>query len=209
MKRSLVLIFLFIMSLSTTPAIYGDVIDPDQKEIPIYYQISNINSYPDYVFLFHGNPSPSFTVLDTGQFSFYKLSTVSIYAVNKADFNLSQLENFNSIQLDNYFTNNTSVIPSQLHLKGSYGAVDQTSTLTKVIIELKITSINHTDLIIKKNKIIYIYADGSNKSAEYQDQNITPQPDNNPDTNNNLWYFLLPVMAVIAILMVFLYRRSQ
>ena len=66
---------------------YADVIEPGKKDIKLSYQISNINSFPIYVFLLHGSPSPSYEILNSSEFSFYKLSTASIYAVKRSSFN--------------------------------------------------------------------------------------------------------------------------
>lgn len=45
-----------LICLSVLPTIYADVIDPDEKEIQTSYQIINLDSYPDYVFLLYGYP---------------------------------------------------------------------------------------------------------------------------------------------------------
>ena len=207
MKRSLILISLALLWIITASAVHADVIDPGEKNVPLYYKITNIDSYPDYVFLLQGNPTPSFMVLNSSEFSFYKLSTGSIYAVGKTSFNQSELEKMNATQLDNYFNNNTNVIHSNTELKGSYGNVNQSSSLNKVVVELEITSINDTDLVIKKTRAIYFYADGSNKTAQFQDQNTTPTPDNSLNPADILWYFILPLIAVVAVLLI-IFRRK-
>ncbi len=208
MKRGLAIICLLLFCLSTFQTIYADVIDPGEKELPtINYHIINKDSYPDYVFLLHGVPSPPYMVLVSGEFSFYKLSTASIYAVENSKFNRGELEGFNYTQIDDYFANNPNVIHSNLDLNGSFRAADQAGLIRDVIIELEITKLNQTSMEIKKNRIIYVFQDGTNKTAEYQDQNITPQPDNIPV--NMIWYLAIPLVAAIAIILVILYRRSK
>lgn len=205
--NKIIIIFLASIYLLTAPAAYADVIDPGEKEIPLYYHITNINSYPDYVFLLHGTPSPSFVVLNTSQFNFYKLSTGSIYAVGKSDFNLAELEKMNSTQLDNYFNNNTNIIVSNIELEGGYGNVDLSNSLDRVVIELEITTINQSELVIKKTRALYFYLDGTSKTADFTDQNTIPTLDTSFSPIDILWYFILPLIAVVAIFLVILRRK--
>ncbi len=54
-----------LICLSVVPTVYADVIDPDEKEVQTSYQIINLDSYPDYVFLLYGYPFLLFTLLFT------------------------------------------------------------------------------------------------------------------------------------------------
>jgi len=187
MKR--ILIILSILFFVCLPASFADVIEPGTRNIDFYYQISNIDNYPQYVFLAHGNPSPQVEILNSSEFSFYKLSTVSIYAIKKTEFNM------NDIQLQNFFINNSKLITSNIKLEGSYGNVGMDSSLEKVLIELQIISINNTEMNIKKSRVIYIYADGSKQENNIENQNVLPEP----SKQNSLWYFLIPVLAMVVI----------
>lgn len=205
MKRISLLLSLVVICAFTIPTIYADVIDPNQTEVPVYYIITNINDYPNYVFLLHGNPSPSFMVLNSSEFNFYKLSIASIYAVEKSNYNQTELENFNDTELDNYFEENTNVIPSDLQLKGDINDINGSYSLEKVVVELEITSLNQTNLVIKKTRAKFIYSDGITKTADFQDQNTTPSPDT--FDKMDFWYFIIPLLAIIAIISILLYRR--
>lgn len=205
MKRIIVLVFL-LLSFITSPGVYADVIDPDQKPVELYYQIININNYPDYVFLIHGNPSPSYQILNSTEFSIYKFSRASVYAISKKDFNPAELENMNHSELDYYFTNNRQVIPSHLEINGSYGTVNQLNPLEKVVIELEITSLNQTHLEIKKTQAKYIYRDGTVKKADFQDQNTIP-PEPSFIGSDHTWYFVVASAAFIIILLILMKRR--
>jgi len=209
MKGSLLPVCLMLICLSVVP-VYVDVIDPDEKEVQTSYQIINLDSYPDYVFLLYGYPFyHDIVVLNSSQFSFYKFSTLSVYAVEKSNFNEDELRQLNETQLQDYFANSTKVIRSDLELEGSYGTVNVANPLSEVLIELEITSLNHTHLEIKKKRIIYTYEGGGVKSADYQDQNTTPQPGPVPSGTDMIWYFGLPLIALAAILIVLLRRRSK
>lgn len=206
MKKVIAIFSMVLICLTMVPVVSADVIDPGQKEVALYYQITNINSYTNYVFLLHGNPSPSFMVLDSTDFNFYKLSTASIYAVKKSYFNQTKLEKMTSKQLDNYFTNNTNVIASNIKLKGGYGSVNLTNSLNKVVIQLEITSLNQNNLEIKKTRAKYFYTDGSTKTADFIDQNTIPTPNTSFTPMDIIWYFFVPLIAVVAILLVMLRR---
>ncbi len=101
------------------PTVYADVIDPDEKEVQTSYQIINLDSYPDYVFLLYGYPFYyDIMVLNSSQFSFYKFSTLSVYAVEKSNFNEDKLRQLNETQLQDYFASSTNVIRQIWNLRG-------------------------------------------------------------------------------------------
>lgn len=208
MKRSLLPVCLMLICLSVVPTVYADVIDPDEKEVQTSYQIINLDSYPDYVLLLYGYPFYyDIMVLNSSQFSFYKFSTLSVYAVEKSNFNEDKLRQLNETQLQDYFASSTNVIRSDMELEGSYGTVNGANPLSEVLIELEITSLNRTHMEIKKKRILYTYEGGDVKSADYQDQNTTPQPDIIPSGVDMIWYFALPLIALTGIVLVLLYRR--
>jgi hypothetical protein len=198
-------IIIALISLSITP-VYGDVINPDQKQIDYYYQIININNYPDYVFLIHGNPTPSFMVLNSSQFNFYKFSTVNIYAVSKSDFNQGVLENMSDVEIENYFTNNKRVLKSHLELEGTYATVERYNSLEKVGVELEITNLNQTNFEIKKTRAKFYYVTGEVKTINFQNQNTTPPPGT---SLGDMWYYILPIIAFTAIILMVIRRRSN
>lgn len=210
MNRSLILIYMMIICLSIIPTVYADVIEPGQKEVRTYYQITNIDSYLDYVFLSCGYPFyTNYMVLSSGEFSLYKFSIVSIYAVEKSNFDENELKKLNDTQIQEYFTNNIEVIHSNLEINGSYGFVNEMNPLREVVIELEITSLNQTHLEIKKKRIIYIYEDGARITANYRDQNVTPPPNYIPSGMDMIWYFLVPLIALTAMVLILIHRRSD
>jgi hypothetical protein len=209
MKMYLLLLIAVLVCISSLASASADVINPGEKEVKLYYKITNINNYQDYIFLLHGNPSPSLILLNSNEFSFYKFSTSTIYAAPKSEFNISELNNLNSTEQDNFIENNTKLIPSNLTLEGTYGMVNQASTLDKVVVELEITSLNQTALQIKKTQAKYYYLDGSTKTVIFTDQNVTAPSDTSLNAADLLWYFLLPLIAVVAVLLLILRRRTN
>lgn len=63
-KLVISIISIFILSV-TSPVVFADVIEPGMNEENFYYTISNINKYPDYIFLIYGTPSPSYELINS------------------------------------------------------------------------------------------------------------------------------------------------
>ncbi len=209
MKTKIFLLTVIVLILAfNISSVYADVIEPGKKEIKLSYQISNINSYPYYVFLLHGSPSPSYEIINSSEFSFYKLSTASIYAVKRSSFNENILNQNNQSFVDSYFKDDPSVIHSNLNLEGSYGSVAQNSQLSSSLIVLEIVSVNNTALEIKKSKIIYNFTDGTIQEMDFKSDNSTPVPSKSHNVPTDyLWYLVLPVFALIAIIIILLRRK--
>jgi hypothetical protein len=209
MKLKLIFIlFIFLISFSFS-AVYADVIEPGKKTIPISYVIENINDYQDYIVLLHGNPSPDYIILNSSSFNFYKLSDTSIYAVSKSQFNESDLQGKNQSSLDSYFKNNSQVINSSLKLDGIYKSVGTYDPLSNVTIVLRIKSINPSGMEIEKSKIIFQYSDGSTIEKPFPNQNSTPNNPSQPAGILSYWYYILPILAALAILIIILVRKYR
>lgn len=210
MKLKMIVLFLItIFSLSSNS--YADVIEPGMKNIEIYYNISNIQNYPDYVFLIHGTPSPSFEIINSSEFTFYKLSTVSIYAILKTKINENEIKNMDDSNFEYLFKNNSNIIKSDITLQGSSKSVNINDPLEKIIITLNINSINDKTMNITKSKITYIYNDSSIQEEAFKDQNSTPEPSKNSIAfwNNNLVYIILPLVAIIVLAIIIFARLKK
>ncbi len=204
---NLLAMFLALLFLFSLGPVYGDVLEPGKKTVPIYYVLENIDDYPGYVFLLHGNPSPDFQILNSSSFTFYKFSVASIYAVNQSDFNPEVLKSMDSSQLDAYFQNDSRVLNSNLKLEAIYDTVSDTNPLENATIMLKVVSLDENSLKINKDRVVFGYNDGQTEEKSFMDQNNTPSA---PTTEGNLyWYYLVPILAVVAILLVLLHRRYR
>ncbi len=195
-----------MLVLAASPC-WGDIIEPGTKEIPLYYQIDNIDSYPDFFFLAHGIPSPSFEVLNSSEFSFYKLSMVYIYALPESEFNPLELENRDDAQINTFFQNNTKLIKSNLELSGSFDTVPEADKLEKAVMILEIDSLNDNELVISKKQMKYYFADGTQQVIDFQNQATIPQPLNTPGPGEYLFYILIPLLALGVI--IFIIRKRK
>ncbi|GAB4311077.1 MAG: hypothetical protein Kow0019_09370 [Methanobacteriaceae archaeon] len=206
-NRKLFYLIFFILLLSTSSAAYADVIEPGMKQVTLFYQISNINDYPNYVFLLRGVPYPDIQIINSSKFSFYKLSNVSIYAIKRDDFDASIL-NKSPEEIQSFFENNSKLIKSDISLEGSYGDVKIENPLKEATIILEIKDINSTDLIIEKSKIIYTFEDGSQQEETIEDQNNLPEPSKGINLTDYWWLFLgiLVVLIIVVIVIIKKFR---
>ncbi len=212
MKKKIVFSFISLLFLlSITSVAFADVIEPGMKEIKYYYKVSNIDNYPEYIFLAHGTPSPIMEIVNSSEFSFYKFSTVSIYALKKSDFNENELKNMDDGELENFFKNDPRVIRSDIELQGSYKNVVIANPLDKALVVLEIKSIKENKLEIEKSKVVYAYVDGTLEEEKFKDQNTTPEPSKNSVSfwSDQLFYIIIPILAIIAIGLILIARRYK
>lgn len=214
MKNRIFFICITLLILSSIPeVVFADVIEPGLKQVDLYYKISNIQNYQDYVFLAHGTPSPSYELINSSEFSFYKLSTVSLYAIKKSDFNdfnENKLKNGDIITIDDFFKKHPGVIKSNIELNGSYGTVGIDNPLENVTVILEITSLNKNNLEIKKSKVLYAYNDGSTQEEIIHD-NILPLPSKNNISywSYQLFFIIIPILSIMAIVLIIIARKYK
>lgn len=212
MKGKLIISIIFLLILSSTlPIAFADVIEPGMKTVDFNYRVSNIDNYPDYVFLAHGIPAPTIEIINSSDFGFYKLSTVSIYAIRKSDFNENQFKNMDNSEIDNFFNNNPKLVKSDLVLKGSYGTVGIDNPLEDITVILEIESVDQNNLKIKKSKAIYAYTDGIPEEKIFTDQNTTPEPSRKSLSYEifGLLYIIIPILAIITIALILIARKYR
>jgi hypothetical protein len=125
-KRFVVATFILFM----LPFILADIAPlPGEKDIPINNQITNIGEFPNYIFFAtadNENPGPGFRmcpleiVSSNGSviYNYYKLCSISIYAVLKTDMTESKLKEMNETELRD-LVNSTNVVKVLSKLKFS------------------------------------------------------------------------------------------
>ena len=203
----ILVVLLILGSIGTATA---DVIEPGQKNVPFSYQITNIQDYPDYVFILHGTPNPSAEILTSSEFSFYKLSTCSVYAVPRTVFDSAKMDQMDETEIEDFLKNNTRVASSNLTLEGMFGTVNVADPLESALILLEFNSIKDNNLDIKKTKIIYNYSNGQKVEKPFQSQNQIPEPTTpGPSWEFYLYFIALPIVALATIFIIVLRRKSQ
>jgi len=97
------IIFGLILVLLILPLVSADIIIPGTKTIPIINQISNINDFPDYVFISGSAEGPGLRMCDLKVIEsdglipfYYKLCYISVYAVAESDFDQALIDQIKS-----------------------------------------------------------------------------------------------------------------
>lgn len=196
----LVLLFVFPQTVS------ADVIEPGTKSVSWCYEISNVNDYPDYVFVYNEERVTGHGIIHQGDcFSFYKIGLTSIYAIKKTEFNENELNR------EFFSKNNPKLIKSNLQLN-AFGSVQENDPLQKAVITLDIVSLTENNINIQKSKVIYTYTDGTSEEKVFQTQDITPESSRtaiSPWWFAKFWYVVLPIVAILLIGLVLLLRRLK
>ncbi|BDZ71566.1 hypothetical protein GCM10025861_20830 [Methanobacterium petrolearium] len=148
-------------------------------------------------------------VLNSSQFNFYKLSTCSIYAVPRTVFDSVKLDQMNETHVEQFLNNDSRVVRSNLQLDGIYGTVSDSNPLQSALITLKINSIQGNDLNIEKTSIIYSYENGQTEEKAFTNQDQTPEPSNPVSWGDYIYFIILPILALAAVIFILIRRRSN
>ena len=132
-------------------------------------------------------PTPTMEILNSSEFSFYKLSTCSIYAIKKTDFNKINWTKMNDTEVETFLMNDSRLARSNLELEGQYGSVSIDNPLESALVLLRINSIQGNNLEIQKTKIVYTYDNGQSVEKTFQNQNQTPEPSTSGNPFNKLY----------------------
>ena len=206
-----------LVVLGTLSSVSADVIIPGEKSVSFSYEISNMNEYKGYVFVLFGvagyGPASTARLIraDEPIIAFYKFARPSIYAIKETDFNDSVLTMDLAAQ-EQYFVNNTKVIKSNIELSSGLSRVPEDSPLASSKVILTIVTLDASQFVLQKIKIIYTYTDGSTEEQPFVSQDITPSPSRQPMTlswSSSLWFIVLPGCAVAGIMYVVLKRRRK
>lgn len=207
MRNKLIILFAFVLILSVFPqSVSADSIISGTKSVNWCYEISNINDYPNYVFVFNEERVTGHEVINQGDcFSFYKIGLTSIYAIPKAEFNENELNS-------KFFKkNNPKLIKSDIQLN-AFGSVRENDPLQKAVITLDIQSLSESNFDIQKSKVAYTYIDGTSEEKVFQSQEIRPEPSKTailPWWFAKFWYIILPIVSLVLIGIILLIRRLK
>ncbi len=149
-------------------------------------------------------------VLNSSEFSFYKLSTCYIYAIPKSVFNQVNWDKMNDTEVEEFLRNDSRVARSNLSLEGLYGSVNMGNPLESALVLLRIDSIQGNNLKIQKTRVIYGYSGGQKNEKTFQNQNQTPES-SLPESSylNYLYYLILPLVAVVGLIYILKKRKSS
>lgn len=206
MKNKLAILFIFVFIFSIfSRVVSADILLPGEKPVNWCYEISNINDYPNYVFIFnHEYRGPK--VVNQGDcFNFYKFGSNGIYAIPKADFNEGELN------IESFGETEPSLIKSNIQLD-DIGPLKENDPLQAVVVTLRIQSLSGDIFDIQKSKVTYTYTDGMSEEKVFQSQEIMPKPSRTavfPWWFARFWYVILPMLAIVLTGVVLLARRLK
>jgi hypothetical protein len=207
MRNKHIILFALMFIFSVLPqTVSADIIIPGTKYVNWCYEISNINNYPNYVFVFNERIVTGHKIINQGDcFNFYKMGLTNIYAIPQAKFNESELN-------EEFFEeNNPKLIKSNIQ-PDPFGLVQENDPLQEVIITLNIESLSENSFDIKKSKVTYTYTDGTSEEKVFQSQEIMPERSKTailPLWFAKLGYVILPLVAIILIVIILLVRRLK
>ena len=207
MRNKFIILFVFALIFSVfSQVVSADVIIPGTKSVDWCYEISNIDDYPDYVFVFNEERVTSHGIINQGDcFAFYKNGLTSVYAIPETE--------FNEVELNREFfeENNPILIKSNIQLN-AFGSVQENDPLQKAVITLDIESLSKSSFDVQKSKVTYTYTDGTSEEEVFQSQEIMPEPSKTaimPWRFAKFWYIILPILAIILIGIILLIRRLK
>ncbi|MBU3913103.1 MAG: hypothetical protein KKB21_03520 [Nanoarchaeota archaeon] len=163
MRKSILIIGIILLAI--LPFVSADIPSPPNptvKDIPIENHISNMDDFPEYVFVVYGDIpgmcSPKIIDEDGSvSGSFYKFCVISVYAVKKSDFDSSILTNNDYSQVQEYFNSSKAVkVIENLDFSKT---VSITSTEDKVVnsYNISLNSLVPPEPKIKRDYKIYLY----------------------------------------------------
>ncbi|MDP2925946.1 MAG: hypothetical protein Q8N99_06245 [Nanoarchaeota archaeon] len=150
------------------------------------YKISNINDYPEYVFVYPDiayDNKAGYGIINNQDncFNFYSNFLTNIYAFKKTEFNEIKTKLNRSFFVPDFFSdfsrNNPGLVIKSSDLKlDVHQSVKLNDPLEKGVITLNIASLTENNLDIQKFKVIYTYKDGTIEEKVFQTQDIVPEP---------------------------------
>ena len=205
-------IILFGLVLLIMPSMVSADITPlGYKYIYPDFQVSNIDNYPDYIFTTSfQDPMCGHEIINQDECISFYWSSQTIYAIKKSDFNEEKIETKYGGNIF-YFKPNFSFVSFNLEIE-RIGYIPETDPREKVVDVLEITSLSEDDFEIRKSKVIYTYTDGTTEEKTYFNQDIRPEPSIKsvlPQWFVILWYFVLPIIALVIIVIVLMRRFGK
>lgn len=190
MKSKTVLLLAAFKIILTIAIVSADITTPGFHGISIKNNITNINDFPDYVFVSGGDIGPGMCPMriidDSGIIeSYYKFCSVYVYAIPKENFNSSIIEEINDNRIGREEAENLI-----LELSG-VKVLEGISTYTEV-----------ADISPVKGKI---------NEYEIDINQLKSSPDEVKTLKNNLKYFyvLIPIIALIIIASWIMIKRKK
>lgn len=219
MSRFLVIsVLMFIIAVSAKT----DVLPDGKKRVQYSFELTNIDSYPDYTFIAFpmntSNGAPNVTAeIITAGFPLgpsCKYSSPVIYAVKTADFNRAVFDSLNSLResstrsvmLKN-FISESKFLPSVTINCEAYA--DRDVKYYYINEQYYVEGITKDSVTIKSKKVIY--KDGNNNIIDAKDSKSKLKDDVVSPASTAVSYliFVIPALALIALVTILVIRKMR
>jgi len=155
---------LFVLAFFALPLISADLIIPGYHNIPIVNNITNFASLSDYYFLTVCTQAiQEVSLISDGIIGdCYKFSKLSVYAVKKADFKISEIEiinNLNYTDFDASFNQSkfVEVISNIEHYRTVPISSSENAIYNEYVIDINKLKTQPDNKEVRRSKIIYSY----------------------------------------------------
>jgi hypothetical protein len=196
---------LLLVIIFLAPFVFADSIEPGQKGIPISNVITNIGSYPDYVFIQAGQLGPSMCPAQVigrdGKIpGGYKFCDFTVYAVKKSDFGETYVSDVDAAFSD-----------IQKRAQNSETPIDTRIEFNKYLLSKGATPVLSG---IATYMIVPSTSTEESQTREYEVDlgSVNVKPNNEvTETNDTLmyFYFIVPLVAFVLIAYLLLRKRGK
>lgn len=211
-------VLLFVMAVSVN----ADVLPDGKKRVQYSFELTNIDSYPDYTFIAfpfnssNGVPDISAVIItkDLPLSPSCKYSSPLIYAVKTADFNrllfdsLNNIEerNIRSVKLKDFFTGDKFIKSGFVNCEAF---AERDAKYYYINEQYSVESITNDSVIIKSKKVIYKdnsknIIDAKDSKSKLKDDVVSPA-----DTAVSYLIFVIPVLGLILLVTILVIRKKR
>ncbi|MEK6937323.1 MAG: hypothetical protein AABW58_04600 [Nanoarchaeota archaeon] len=214
MKKYLILAI--ILSLILIQNVNADILPYGRRYIESCYQISNADNFQEYIFILDEQISRPKKLDLNDCFAVNKNGEATIFAIKKDLFDENEFnEKFDKYTYNyedkiNYFKK-PELKNSDLNLR-IYPLPKSNDPLRKTVIILNIKELNENSFTIRKEKILFTYEDGTSEEKNFISQDIWPEPSKKallPWWFAEFWFAILPFLALIIMIGIFIYKRKR
>jgi hypothetical protein len=197
----LMLVFFCVLSVS------ADIIEPGKTNVQVQYKVTNIECYPDYIFLVYTSPMISYSQIGLDEeIRGYKFTTACLYAIRISDYTNVTIGDSDE-ELQQFFENNPKLIQSNIRLTFLGKIVPDFDTLQTQTILLEIKSLTQLSLKIQISSIQYRSSDGTIEEVSYHGGDFSSAiiyPAYLPEPLDRsmiwMWYVLVPSCTLPGII---------
>jgi len=181
----------------------ADVITPGMSRVSYCFKITNIDKYPDYLFLimrkYEGPGYPSNELLKSGKcvdLSGYR-EYAEVYALKKSDINSEEdiVSNRRGDGLKDFESKKSKLIPAIRKKIRPIRRMKDVYQIDRVAQSYEISEINDRYLRLRSSSITYFYKNNKSETKAYLDKEKLPLP----SSKNIAFHWYVPIFGMSLI----------